>query len=587
MLSAQSIAIAVPRMRFHSRRLAGVRISSLVCSLAVATGVAIVVYWRAMATWSADGDPALHLRLIKDIAATWELPRHLPLYPARVADGGEIEAMFPYGYTPLYHLTGAAMYRLGGVSGVLALNALGAAAIAWVVMRFVSRTVPLYVAALAVICAGLSPRVQQPFTSVYMEPMVLGLLFGSVWLLYLALIRRSPLQGFAAGVLIGLAIATRQSALLYGPALGAVVALHLLDRRFVMRSCVEEFRVLLAAGVGCVAIAVPALLYLWSVTGSIGYGDTTIPGLGSSLAIDPIANAYVAGITKPDGGWLEWLDRFQRIIFYGERWLPTSAFGVLIALFAAGIVHLHSRGRAGRFFARWVSAQFVIELLIFVTLHGNARYVVLSQMFFYALVPVGAYAACRWVARWSDGWPRTRLAAMAAGAALCTAATLAIAPPGYISAQYSGDPEPLRTFRARAYADAAAWVNVSTPPDSLFLVPRVYSAELTWERNTTWVTFYGNAWVIDAIAEGDEQRAHTILTAYGVDYVVIQDPPGTYLDRMPAGGLRSFLQLGLSAEPYFTLAYATRDESPLHWQGREVTHGLRIYRVTPPSELAR
>ena len=68
---------------------------------------------------------------------------------------------------------------------------------------------------------------------------------------------------------------------------------------------------------------------------------------------------------------------------------------------------------------------------------------------------------------------------------------------------------------------------------------RWYAPALYFDRTYTWVTYYGNMWVIDAVQAEDSTTAVRILTEYGVDYVVIQAPPGRYVDQMPHGGLRS------------------------------------------------
>jgi hypothetical protein len=141
------------------------------------------------------------------------------------------------------------------------------------------------------------------------------------------------------------------------------------------------------------------------------------------------------------------------------------------------------------------------------------------------------------------------------------------------------------TLRSDAYTEAGAWANANTPEDALFLAPRVYSGELTFERDLTWVTFYGNTWAIDATATPDPRIAHAILTKYGVDYVLIANPPGTYIDRMPVDGMRSYLQFGREPTRYFELMYVTDDSATIN--GREVEHALRIYRVVPAEASSR
>ncbi len=118
-------------------------------------------------------------------------------------------------------------------------------------------------------------------------------------------------------------------------------------------------------------------------------------------------------------------------------------------------------------------------------------------------------------------------------------------------------------------------------------MPRTYTALLTWDRDVTWVTFYGNAWVVDAISAPDPAEANRVLTSHGVDYVLISDPPGTYIDRMPADGMRSFLQLGASPTPYFTLVHVTQRDEPYEYGSRSISNGLRLYRVNSVEATAR
>ena len=95
---------------------------ALAWPLWLAFGIGSAVFARTIAVWAPEGDSALHLKLMQDIAATGTLPDHLPHYAARVGPGGEIEAMFPYAYTPLFHALGAAMFRIAGNAGIALMN---------------------------------------------------------------------------------------------------------------------------------------------------------------------------------------------------------------------------------------------------------------------------------------------------------------------------------------------------------------------------------------------------------------------------------------------------------------------------------
>ncbi len=145
---------------------------------------------RGTLAWNADGDEALHLALIKQIASTHRLPAVLPHLPARIAEGGAVEASFPYAYTPLYHATGAIMYTIAGVNGVLAINAVSAAVIGYVIFALVRRSAPWPIAIVAAVAAFISPYVQLVFSGIYMEPMELALLCVGAWLMYVTMVSR-------------------------------------------------------------------------------------------------------------------------------------------------------------------------------------------------------------------------------------------------------------------------------------------------------------------------------------------------------------------------------------------------------------
>ncbi len=545
--------------------------------IAGAALVAVLMLVRTSWTPTPDGDPALHLRLIKDIAATHSLPTALPFHPARVGLGGEIEAMFPYSYPPLYHVTAAIGYAIGGLTAVLAINAMAAAVVAFFVARFVARGAPAFVALLAAPATFISPFVQVPFAGVYMEPMMLGFLFAGAWCVYLAIAFRETGYGIAAGLLLGLAMATRQNAMLPVFVIGLLILWHLGERRAWRMPVFRREAPWLVAIVAAAALAAaPSMLYLLQATGTLGYADLSLPGMRTTLGIDPAANAYISSITKPDMSPVEWLGRYQQVLLYSDRWIPMWLAAVPLVLFVAGSIHMHHRGGASRFFARWALLQVLTEMVMFVTLHGNARYIIVSQMLVYSIVPVGGYAVCLQLLRWSRDRGAVRHGTIVGSAAMLAVALYAMLPAGFLRDSYfqSRDRD-LRAFRGAEYAEMGAWVNANTPPDALILTPRTYTAELTWERNVTWVTFYGNAWVVDAIKENDARRANLILRKYGVDYVLIADPPGTYIDRMPTAGMRSYLTLAKGDQRYFRLVHATDSAG----QYRDVERGLRLYHV--------
>jgi hypothetical protein len=554
-------------------------------AVAVVSTIGAWFFVRGTLAWNADGDQALHLALIRQIASTHHLPASLPHLPARVAEGGTVEASFPYAYTPLYHATGALMYTILGVNGVLMINAISAAVIGYVIFAFARRRTPWPVAIIAASAAFISPHVQGPFAGIFMEPMELALLFAGAWLVYVALASRGVQVAVVAGAVLGLSIGTRQSALMYVAVLG-MVTLSILYTRGALRGAGlrRELPWLFALCLSTALVAAPSLLFLASHNGGIGYADLTIPGTGSGPHVDPSANAYIASISKPSAPISVWMNRYSRTLLYGSDSFPAWLQLFLLLPAVAGVAHLETRRGAGRFLARWIAFEIVAEIGMYLTLHGNSRYIILSQMLFFTATTVGAYAIARRAVLASAGRPLRGLAYSLGIVGLFVGMGFAVFPPGYFD-QYTGwlDRD-YRAFRGETYADMGAWVNVNTPPDSLILVPRTYTALLTWDRDVTWVTFYGNAWVVDAISTPDPAEANRILTNHGVDYVLIPDPPGSYVDRMPADGMRSFLQLGAPATPYFTLAYVTQRDEPYEYGSHSIANGLRLYRVNAATQ---
>jgi hypothetical protein len=545
-------------------------------ALPLFVGTAFFAGGRLM--FAPESDPALHLALMHGIADDWSLPAHLPHLPAIIGQGGTVEAMFPYSYTPLYHLLGAGLYALFGDSGVLLINATAAAGVAAAVYAFAGRHRPWYVATASAMLVFLPTMAQGIFLLIFMEPAMLAFYLAGAWCLYIASVRRSVRTGVLAGVLLGLSISVRQVALLYVGVLALVMAMHIIDRRaWRMARLRLELPWTAAACAALAVTALPSLLYLAHVTGTIGYADVTLPGMRTALPVDPAANAYIAGITKPEASLLEWVDLYRRTLLFNERWIPLPYQVVPFGFFAIGVFHLSRRGGASRFFARIAVAQLLVELALFVTVHASSRYVIASQMLLHAVIPIGAYAAVRTLAAYCD---RHRMLPRRLALATSVCAVLVMVVPALFSvgyARYIDDAHALRDFRQRSYAEAAAWINTNTADDAVVLTPRTYTAELTFERDIAWITFYGNVWVVDAISASDPAVAHAILSDHGVDYVLIQAPEGRYLDRMPADGIRRYLQLGRDASPYFSLEYVTSVEGTV--AGQAITAGLRVYRV--------
>lgn len=543
----------------------------------IALGIGAAIAARTLLVWAPEGDSALHFKLMQDIATTGTIPNHLPHYAARVGEGGEIEAMFPYAYTPLFHALGAALYRVVGNVGIALMNGAGAFVVAFVIYKLVARRLPAIVAAASALVVFIAPTILSIFTHVYMEPLMLAFVFGGAWYAYVSVHTRRLLHAGVAGALLGLAVATRQTAMIYTATIGCVLLCYLAERcaRDLSRIS-HEIPWLLAFAAGFAALAGPALAYLAYTSGAIGYGDMTLPGSQPKLAVDAAANAYVAGITKPDVSVLSWLDRYRGTVFYTEQWFPSWTTAILLMLAAIGVATLERRGGGGRFLARLIVVEFVAEAAMFTLVGGNGRYIIASRMLCFAAMPVGLYACLQWIRPSLRGRPLTPVAVCSAVAGLA----FMLVGGGYLSNVRSS--QEIMTLRADAHAEAADWANTNTPDDALFLVPRTYTAELDFERDITWVTFYGNSWVVDAISSPDPGQAHAILTQYGVDYVLIADPPGTYVDRMPPKGMRWYLQLGREPTRYFELVYLTESDEVIN--GREVAHPLRIYRVLPETQ---
>lgn len=558
--------------------------------LAIACAAGAFVLLRASWTSTPDGDPALHLRLIQDIAATRSLPSELPNTPARIEAGGEITAMFPYSYPPLYHALGAVAYEAAGLAGVLGLNALAAAAISLALFAFLSRRLATIAAAAIALAWLAAPPILGPFRSPYMEPIMMAFVFAGAWYSYLALATRRFSFAIFAGILLGLALATRQNALFAVLGIGLVLAVGLVERGAWRPSRIKREAGWLAAfAVAGAMTAGPALLFLAIRSGGIGYADNWLPGTGSALAIDPAANDYIASITKPDASPMVWLDRYRSTLIYTESWSAEWLSMFVVAAAMAGVAFLHARPGGSRFLARWIVAQIVIDAGILMTLHGNPRYVIVSQVLFHTAVAVGVYYVLASGVHFVRRDPGVvRFAAAAAGAAVLVAVAFGLAPRGSedINRYLRTGDRDLRNFRGSEYAEMGAWVNANTRDDALILTPRAYTALLTWERNVTWVTFYGNAWVIDAISANDPQRANEILNEFGVDYVLVTDPPGTYIDAMPADGMRSFLQLNKPHTAYFELVHTTSSDGEFSLGGRTVEHGLRLYEVKQGEEVS-
>lgn len=490
-----------------------------------------------------EGDSTLHLHFM-EIVAKGQLPKTIPYFAAIVGEGGVTEAFFPYSYTPLFHFLGGAVFKVGGESAVLMMNPFWAGIIA-VGMVYLLRSNPWPVGALAIGLFFFHWLTHPVMTWILMEPMMLAFFVGGLWFYQRAWAGYSIRAAALAGVFFGLAVATRQSALLYV----VFVALHaggtLLFaflrglRGSKVRDKARNYAVM-AATMGLVSL--PFLAYLIWTSGTIGYGDLSIPGIDPQLPIDDVANQYVSAISTPAGTPLAWFNTFWSWTLFTGRWQPQIIAYLAMVFFGIGLWHLATRGdKASRFLASYASVHIVAELVGFLILHGNWRYIVATRMLFSMIVAVGVWyviSAAFQIAK--DGARQHRFAAGMAGTAL---AAMVIAPtfvsPGLVDYLIHRDED--RSEKGVSYRELGEFTDDHVPEDALILSGRWYTTGWYLRRNYTWVNYFGNAWVIDAISDKNPEVVRDILEQYGIDYIVFQAPLATYIDRMPQGGLRTIV----------------------------------------------
>lgn len=513
-----------------------------------------------------EGDSALHLHLMETVA-NGELPRVVPYFAAVVDEGGEVREYFPYSYTPLYHLLGGALFKIGGQSAVLMMGPFFAGLIA-VAVFYLLRTHQWPVLALALPLVFGHWLTQPIMTWVYMEPMMLAFFFGGLCFYQRTWSDNSIRAAVLAGILFGLAVATRQSGLFYV----AFIAIHGLATlafeayRGLGR---PELRTRLLAYVvmafATAVIALPFLGYLVWSSGSIGYAGISVPLMGSSLPIDPEANSYLSSISLPAGSPLTWLDRFWEWTLFTSRWqLRPIAFLPLIP-FGVGMAYLWTRqDRASKFLATYALVHLLGEIVQFLVFHGNWRYIIASRVLFYMVVAVGVWYIVAWMSRAARAGDSWNPALTGACAATLTAAALL---PGFVTpglVDFLAHQGESGADKGRAFQELGEFVERRVPEDALILSGRWYTTGWYLQRDYAWVTYYGNAWVVDAISTPNAALTRRILTDRGVDYVIVQAPPPTYVDQMPREGLRQVLLEDLD---HFQLVFSNE--------------GTRLYRFWP------
>jgi hypothetical protein len=488
-----------------------------------------------------EGDSALHLQLMK-VVANGHLPQSVPYFAAAVEEGGEVAAFFPYSYTPLYHLLGGAVYKVGGEPAVLMMGPVFSGVIA-AAIAYLLRPQPATVVALALPLVFLHWLTQPTLTWVFMEPMMLAFFFVGLCFYRGVWSTASKRDAMLAGICFGLAIATRQSALIYAGLVAVHAALTLAVDMRGGRPRAEALRHIRSyALMGAVAtiVAAPALAYLFWTTGTIGYGQLTLPGVPGTLPVDPVANEYLSSFSTPPGDALDWLNRYWEWMLFTPRWQIRAIAFLPLVPYIVGTAHLWSRpDRSGKFLASFTAVILLGEMVQFMLFHGSWRYIIASRLLFYTVVAVGIWTIVRWMyqsARAGDS--RNPRFAGACAAALSVAALL----PGFVTPGLVGflaQQGENRAEKAESFEELGAFVSEHVPEDALILSGRWYTTGWYLERNYAWVSYFGNAWVIDAIGTRSASNSRSFLERYGVDYVVIQAPPPTYVDSMPSWGLRN------------------------------------------------
>ena len=498
---------------------------------------------RTMIQVFPEGDSTLHLHLMETVASG-KLPKVVPYFAAIVGEGGQIEAYFPYSYTPLYHLFGGLVYKVGGERLVLMMGPLfaGASAIAIV---FLLRGHPWPAAALAVALALLQWVTQPIFTWVYMDSMALALFLGGLCFYQRAWAGRSLRDAVLAGLFVGLAIGARQNAIFYAVFIaihgGGTLAWDVLrgaDRADLIELC----RVYGAMAGTTILVALPFLGYLIWTTGTIGYGEFSLPGLPPSLPVDADANAYLTSFSTPLTTPGAWLEQYWHWTLFTSRWQLGLVSYLPLIPFCAGIAFLWTSPRAAnRFLASYVLVHLFGEMTQLMTFHGNWRYVVASRVLFYVVVAVGIWYLVAWVYRSVKDAATWRPALTGVATAGFAVALMA---PGFVTPgliDYLVHQEASRTEKGESFKELGAYVDTYVPEDALLLSGRWYTTGYYLRRDYTWVTYFGNTWVIDAISDEDPATVRGLLDDHGIDYVVFQAPPPSYLDSMPSGGLRTIV----------------------------------------------
>jgi hypothetical protein len=275
--------------------------------------------------------------------------------------------------------------------------------------------------------------------------------------------------------------------------------------------------------------------------------------MNSSLPIDPVANGYLSNITTPPGNAIDWLHQYWEWTLFTPRWQLAAITYLPLLPFCVGVAYLWKRDdRTSKFLATYVPIHIVGEMTQLAVFHGNWRYIVASRVLFYAVVGVGAWVMVRWMyraARAGDSWSPALSGACAA------ALTIAALAPGFVTPglmnflMHQGQST---AAKATSFEELGRFVDTHVPEDALILSGRWYTSGFYLQRNYTWVTYFGNAWVIDGISNPNPGETRATLEKYGIEYVVIQAPPPTYVDQMPRDGLR---QIVLTDLDHFQLVF--------------------------------
>jgi len=179
---------------------------------------------------------------------------------------------FAYAYPPLYHLLGAAAFRVAGLNGFLLVNVAVGALLLAELARGVARLRDAAAARWAVALAIATPFLAMHLVRMYVE--ALTALLGVAVALRLAALWRAPRtrDALVAGAIVGLAIDAKLSAIVLLPLIGALALAQAARRR------PHGARAFALALVAALAVAAPLL-----VRNAVLWGSPIYPVFGRDV----------------------------------------------------------------------------------------------------------------------------------------------------------------------------------------------------------------------------------------------------------------------------------------------------------------